>query len=182
MKKRWRIIALIIIAFIVISIIGFKSIRNFLQVDSCLDRGGRWNSEKNICEEYYNLDSLNLSDIYWHTEFDAILNREYLVKGDLLDSLGQSPAELIDILNRRKHECKIEYLDIVGDTIKIRITNDEYLSEQLGTTGAFCFLGETVYTLTENKSLKFVRVEMNYGSHAGPGIYTREDYKELIEK
>jgi hypothetical protein len=180
MKKQVIIIGVIIISFIVVSIIGFIWIRHLSQDDSCLDKGRRGISEKKLSEGYNNLDSMNLTDIYWHAESDSKLNREYLVKGVLLDSISQSPSELIDILNRRKSECKIEYLDIVGDTIIIRILNDKYLSEQMGSTGAFCFLGETTYTLTENKSLKYVRIEMDYGSHAGPGVYSRDDYRDLI--
>lgn len=179
MKKQVIIIA-VIIGLIVTAIIGFKLISHFLQIDSCLDKEGDLNSEKSTSEGYYNLDSLNLHDIYWHAESDSELNREYLVKGVLLDSISKTPAELIYILNRRKPECKIEYIDIVGDTINIRISNEQYLTEQMGSTGAFCFLGETIYTLTENESLKFVQIEMNYGSHAGPGVYSRDDYKDLI--
>ncbi|UXY15515.1 hypothetical protein N8I74_00425 [Chitiniphilus purpureus] len=35
---------------ILLSIIFLFSGCNFIEVDKCLDRGGRWNKEKNICE------------------------------------------------------------------------------------------------------------------------------------
>ena len=182
MKKRSIIIIVAILGFITISIFGIKWITKFSKIDACLDKGGRWNYELNKCEGYYNLDSLNLTDIYWHTDYDTILNKEFLEKGILLDSLSQSPAELIYILNRRKPICKIEYVDIIGDTITIKINNDEYLTEQMGSTGAYCFLGETIFTLTENDLIKFVRIEMDYGSHASPGLYSRNDYLDLLKK
>lgn len=180
MKKRNIIIIISVLGLISITIFGINWIIKFYKIDSCLDRGGRWNSEINKCEAFYNIDSLALTDIYWHIDYDTILNKEYLVKGKLLDSLSQSPTELINILNRRKPKCKVEYIDIIKDTITIRITDEEYLTEQMGTTGAYCFLAETVYTLTENDLIKFVRIDMEYGSHASPGLYSRNDYKDLI--
>jgi hypothetical protein len=179
MKNRSIIIIIAILGFIAISIFGIIWIINFLKIDSCLDKGGRWNYELNKCEVYYNLDSLNLTDLYWHTVSDTILNKEFLEKGKFLDSLSKSPAELIDVLNRRKPVCKIEYVHIIGDTITIKINSEEYLTEQMGSTGAYCFLGETVFTLTESKLIKFVRFEMEYGSHAGPGLYNRNDFLDL---
>jgi hypothetical protein len=99
----------------------------------------------------------------------------------LVDSLGQSPNELIEILNKRDQQPKIEYIDIVSDTILIQIINDEFLTEQMGTTGAHCYLGETVFTLTENDLIRYVEIEMDYGSHASPGIYNRNDFKDLVK-
>ena len=82
-------------------------------------------------------------------------------------------------MNKRNQKPKIEYLNILSDTIQIRIFNDEYLTEQMGTTRAYCYLGETVFTLTENELIKYVKVEMDSGSHAIPGIYNRDDFKDL---
>lgn len=182
MKKKYYIIGVFVIGIVLISYFGLRWTKHFIQIDSCLDCGGKWNYDLNKCEKNYNLDSVNISDFYWHLDFDTILNKEYLIRGIMLDSISQSPNELIDILNRRKPKCKIEYLDIIGDTIKIRILDDEYLTEQMGTSGADCFMGETIFTLTENNLIKFVRIEMEYGSHAGPGIYSRNDYKKLVKQ
>ena len=77
---------------------------------------------------------------------------------------------------------KIDYVDIVGETLKVRILEDEYLTEQMGTSEADCYMAETIYTLTENDLIQFVRFEMDYGSHAGPGLYCRKDYERMIKK
>jgi hypothetical protein len=74
-----------------------------------------------------------------------------------------------------------EYIDIISDTIIIQIINDGFLTEKMGTTGAYCYLGETVFTLTENDLIKFVKIEMDSGSHASPGIYNRNDFKDLVK-
>jgi hypothetical protein len=159
------ILILLTVGVIISLIFGAKWIQRFLQVDSCLDRGGRWNYELNECEEYYDINKENLSDFYWKSDYDTVQNREILIKGRLLDSLGQSPNELIEILNKRNRQPKIEYIDIISDTIIIQIINDGFLTEKMGTTGAYCYLGETVFTLTENDLIKFVKIEMDSGKN-----------------
>ncbi len=51
----------------------------------------------------------------------------------------------------------------------------------MGTTGAYCYLGETVFTLTENELIKYVEIEMDSGSHTSPGVYNRNDFKDLMK-
>jgi hypothetical protein len=175
------IIWLLIIGGIIALIFGTKWINRFFLIDSCIDRGGRWNYELNECEEFYQIINENLADFYWKSNYDTVNNKEFLIKGRLMDSLGKSPNELIEILNKRNVQPKIEYIDIQPDTIKIQIVNDEFLTEQMGTTGAYCYLGETVFTLTENDLIRFVKIEMDYGSHAGPGVYSRVDFADLMK-
>lgn len=182
MKRKHYIIGFFGIVAVVVLVLGIMRTKRFFQIDSCLDSGGKWNYELDKCEKYYNLDSIEVSDLYWYSDFDSIQNKEFLTKGRLLNSLSQSPNDLIRILNRRQAKCKIEYINILADTIIIRILDDEYLTEQMGTTGAYCFLAETIYTLTENDLIKFVRIEMDYGSHASPGLYNRNDFIEMMKK
>lgn len=179
MSKKKLIVSILITIILIISLFEIK---RFIQIDKCLDKGGRWNYEMNKCENVYDLNSSIITDFYWHSAWDTIRNKEIVIKGKLTDSINQSPDLLIQILNRRKSKCKIDFIDILKDTIKIRITEDEVLTEQMGTAGAHIFLGETVYTLTEYDPIKYVRIEMEYGSHASPGIYKREDFEDLIIK
>ena len=179
MKKYLYILGILILGTVLI--FGFIYTKRFFQIDSCLDCGGKWDYELNKCEKYYDPDSVEISKLYWHSEFDKELNTEYLEKGEILDLLSKSPNELIEILNRRPAKCKVEYQDLVGDTLTIRVINDEVLTEQMGTTGADCYMAETIYTLTENDLIKYIRFEMDFGSHASPGLYCRNDYKEMIK-
>lgn len=160
-------------------IIGMININRSLQIDKCLDSGGRWNYETNKCEGVYEINSENLTKLYWFTNFDSISNREFLVKGSFLDSIGQSPNQLIKILNKRNSEPKIEFISLINDTIKIKITNNEFLTERMGFSVAESFLAETVFTLTENTTIKFVNIEIDYGSHASPGTYKRQSFSHL---
>ena len=184
MNKRQRKIIIwsaSIIGIALILIFGVKWIIQFNRIDSCLDKGGKWNYELKKCE-CYTIDTIRITDYYWNSDFDTITNREYLKRGSMLDSISKSPNELIEILNLRPSKCKIDFVDIVGDTLKIRILDAEYLTEQMGTSGAVCYMAETIFTLTENDLIKFVRFEMDFGSHASPGLYCRNDYKWLMKK
>jgi hypothetical protein len=173
-------IVLLIVGIGLLLIFGVKRIIQFVRIDSCLDKGGKWNYDLKKCE-CYSIDSNRVADYYWKSDFDTITNREYLTRGKMLGSIAKSPNELIEILNMRPSKCKIDYVEINGDTLKVRILEDEYLTEQMGTSGADCYMAESIYTLTENDSIKFVRFEMDFGSHASPGVYSRNDYKKMIK-
>ncbi len=179
MNKKLILIIISVLAISLVSIFGIKWAKRFFQIDKCLDLGGKWNYELKRCEGLYNLDSVIITDFYWHADFDTVLNKEFITKGNMLDSTSKSPDELINILNKRKPKSKIEFIKKVGDTITIKILDDEYLTEQMGTSGANCYLAETIFTLTENGLIKFVRIEMEYGSHASPGLYARDYFKDL---
>lgn len=58
-----------------------------------------------------------------------------------------------------------------ADTVIIKVLYAIYLTESMGSAGAFCYLGETVFTMTEHQSVNQVKLEFQYGSHAGPGVF-----------
>ncbi len=176
-KKR-----LIIIGVVTILILGVQWVVQYLQVDACLDKGGCWDYNLKKCNCSHTFDSTRIADYYWKSEYDTTLNREYLKRGVLLDSISKSTNELIDVLNRRPSKSKVEIVEIIDDTLVIRILNDTFLTEQMGTLGAYCYMAETVFTLTENDSTQFVKFEMDFGSHANPGVYSRKDYEGMMLK
>ena len=182
MSKRKILIVISILLIALLAIFGISKMIRHFQKEACIKKGGTWNSELNKCETA-SIDSIALQlEYYWHIAYDSLNNREYLEKGRMLDSITPTVENLIEILNKRRPECKIEYVDLRKDTLHVRILKDEILTEQMGSTGAFCFLGETVYTLTENDSIRYVMIDMEEGSHARPGIYVRDGFKELEKK
>lgn len=179
MNRKKTVLSLSIIVIVLMAVGITKIYRNY-QRKSCIIKGGYWNNELNKCQS---IDSTsNMKDYYWHTAYDSTLHREYLEKGKLLNSYSHSTAALIEVLNTRSENCKIKYLKQQDDTLHIRILNDEVLTEQLGSTGAHCYLGETVYTLTENDSVKQVKIDFTEGSHAAPGVYSRENFADLVKE
>ena len=162
-------------------VFGTIWIKRIIEIDKCLDHGGKWNDELNLCEEKIDISEISFEKLSWKTEYDTVENYEYLTKGILLDSINYTPEDLIVVLNKRKPTCKLEFVKISGDTVFIQVINDYYLTERMGTTGAYCYLGETVYTLTEHNLINKVKLDLEFGSHASPGVYTRIDFKELIK-
>ncbi|BDX37807.1 hypothetical protein CYCD_11940 [Tenuifilaceae bacterium CYCD] len=177
-------IKLLIIVVLVATVIffGFSRLKRFLEIDSCLDKGGSWNYELKKCEFCCELENIEIKKLYWYTEYDSIKNQEFLVKGNQIDSCCLTLPQTIEILNKRKTDCKLELSNLIKDTIVVKIINDEYLTERMGSTGAFCYLAETVYTLTDEENYKYIKIEMEYGSHASPGVYSRKDFKILTKE
>lgn len=108
---------LLIVGIALLLIFGVKWIIQFVRIDSCLDKGGKWNYNLKKCE-CYSIDTSRITDYYWDSDFDTITNREYLKRGKMLDSIAKSPNELIEILNMRPSKCKIDYVEKTGDTLK----------------------------------------------------------------
>lgn len=183
-QKTTRKVAFLIlsIGIIILATFGIGKIIRHFQIDACLDKGGTWNYELNECETEEKARVAKDTSFYWYIAADTILHREYLIRGHLIDEVSHSPADLIAALNKRDTQCKIEYIDLLNDTLHVRILNDEFLSEQMGSTGAYCYLGETVYTLTEHDSIEWVKIDMQVGSHASPGVFGRANFKELKRK
>lgn len=50
LTRRAKLLVLLII-IIVVFLAGYLYFSNFLEIDRCLDKGGRWNNEMNICEQ-----------------------------------------------------------------------------------------------------------------------------------
>ncbi len=49
-RKKTVILWIVLLFVLLVSGYLFPHIRRFLAVDTCLDRGGRWDYEKNVCE------------------------------------------------------------------------------------------------------------------------------------
>lgn len=171
---------LITIGVALILILGVLWIVRYMQIDACLDNGGRWNYELNECEPLHTIDTERIAEYYWKSDYDTTLNKEFLKRGVLIDSISTSPSELIRVLNMRPSKSKIDFVKIVADTLFIRILNDTFLTQQMGSLGARYYMAETVFTLTENESIQLVKFDMNIGSHANLGVYSRADFKGII--
>jgi hypothetical protein len=85
-----------------------------------------------------------------------------------------TPAKLIAIIN--SYNIHLDFVKISTDTIFVQIKQSTYLTQQIGTSGAYVFMSTTVYTLTELKGIKYVNFNFEEGDHARPGTYSRKDF------
>ena len=92
----------------------------------------------------------------------AILNTDSLIKG----------------LNERYENVFLQKDRISGDTLYTFIDDSQYLSNQMGSTGAEVYIADVVLNLAEVPGVKYVAIKMEEGSHAQSGIWTKENFEQ----
>lgn len=115
------------------------------------------------------------SNIIW--EYDA-------EKDSML--FNHKPSDLTPKIAIEK--INLRYIDIVNlelvrsskDTVFVRIFDANNLTQRMGTTGAFGYLAETTYSLTEIPHINFVHFDFKEGDHASPGLYQRTDFDNKL--
>lgn len=90
------------------------------------------------------------------------------------DSL--TPTSMLFVLNSAHPEILLEYLKTSNDTIFLMINKSNYLTKQIGTSGAEAYLAEVTYNFTELKGVNNVDINFKEGDHAAPGTYSRTDF------
>ena len=119
----------------------------------------------------------------------AISDAHYFWESDLHPTQGLTmvktrpiPADslnansVIEMLNGLYPENKIEFLKISGDSIFIKLPKSNYLTRQMGSSGAESWLAEVTYNLTELSNIDYVDIRFKEGDHASPGTYSRTDF------
>jgi hypothetical protein len=127
----------------------------------------------------------------WHVESDPGSGTDMLVRGRKINEIRNDVNTLIMALNKYGEESeanrtrpdgskdeypKIALRKIEQQTAHIEIVNDQFLTENMGSSGAQDYLAIVTYTLTENPRIKAVNFIFQAGEHAMPGRYRREDF------
>jgi len=90
---------------------------------------------------------------------------------------------LINTINAKyRDKVKLEYLKISKDIIYVKIDNSEYLTQQMGTTGADEYMIAATFTLTGMPNINNVHFDFEPGDHASPGTYNRKYYLDCIRE
>lgn len=116
----------------------------------------------------------------WIVEMQQNSKLEKLKKpanDSLLESF--SPTEIIAALNGNFSDVQLQLKKISHDTIYVSIPDSKKLTQEMGNTGAENYLASAVFNLTELKNVKYVNFDMKEGDHAGPGVFSRNDFKRL---
>ncbi len=90
-----------------------------------------------------------------------------------------SSEHLVKLINENFPDIHLDLVKVSHDTIYVNIPDSKRLTEEIGNTGADNYLASTTFTLTELKNIKYVNIALKAGDHAEPGVYSREDFKEL---
>lgn len=85
---------------------------------------------------------------------------------------------LIKGLNGLYENVLLQKEKISGDTIYTYITNSEYLTNQMGSSGAEVYIADAVLNLSELPGVKYVSIKMKEGSHAQSGVWTKQNFEK----
>lgn len=94
-----------------------------------------------------------------------------------------SPADVVKEINDRFKALNPEYESpglalegMDGDSAVVSLARANEVTEQMGSTGAQCYLAGVTFSLTSFESIDHVRFDIKEGSHGGPGRYDRADF------
>ena len=107
------------------------------------------------------------------------LGTEKLKKPEDMQLDTFSSAHLIQLINNNFPDVQLDLVKISHDTMYVKIPDSKKLTQEMGSTGAENYMASATYTLTELKNVKYVNYALKEGDHAGPGIFSREDFKRL---
>lgn len=95
---------------------------------------------------------------------------------------GAGVKEVVNELNsvhRRFGEPLVELQAIRGPVAIVTVSPPAQLTQQMGSTGAACYLASVTYSLTSIADIIVAEFRFPAGSHATPGRYTRDDFPYL---
>lgn len=139
MKPKTLIILLLVTA---LGTLGFRTVSQFFQVDSCLDSGGRWNEDCNCCEQsdpnvigttwvslygYFANDTLNFTtanDVeYFMGELEWIFDSKYEQSKDTLTILTKTFAFEMDDVSEFPPDLRQTFLLTKDSLILLNLEN-----------------------------------------------------------
>jgi hypothetical protein len=115
----------------------------------------------------------------WSVESEENGAKEKLKKPVEIKLDTFSSVHLVQLINNNYPEVQLELVKISHDTMYVKIPDSKKLTQEMGSTGAENYMASATYTLTEFKNVKFVNFAMKVGDHAGPGVFSRDDFKRL---
>jgi len=83
-------------------------------------------------------------------------------------------------LNNQYENILLEKVSIKNDTILLKINDSEYLTNQIGSSGAAQYISQAVINLTSVPGIKYVLIAFKEGNHASPGLWSRKDFPGYI--
>ena len=115
----------------------------------------------------------------WVVEYNDSTQMMEIKKSPDADMTNLGPADIVDAINYKYPQIKLEWVKQEGDKAFVKIADAQYLTRGSGTEGAKAYLAEVTFSLTELKGINEVNFNFTEGDHARPGNYTREDFKNF---
>jgi hypothetical protein len=148
---------------------------------SCNNKQSEKDEKKDTIAVSVKPDTANVktdSHYFWASELDPkmglVMKRTNPVSTDSL-----TVQNMIQFLNRQYPEIFLDFEKVTNDSIFVKIIKSNYLTRQMGSSGAEAYMAEVTYNLTEIKGINCVFFRFKEGDHASPGVYTRTDFVKL---
>lgn len=111
----------------------------------------------------------------WEIDFD----NKTITKNPDFNNVNVSVDSLIKGLNMKYGNIPLKKINFSHDTLYTRILDSEHLAERMGSTGSAYYIAEAIINLTTVPGVNFVKMDFTEGSHAAPGIFSRENYSDF---
>jgi hypothetical protein len=118
-------------------------------------------------------------DVPWNAVYNDSTKLLEIKKNPVAHPGNLSEQDIIDALNLKYPQIKIEAVLREGNKAIVSIKDATYLTQELGSTGAQAFLAEATYSLTEVEGIEAVEFRFEPGDHATPGIFTRSSFEKF---
>lgn len=140
---------------------------------SCGNRKGEQSVVRQVSED-------SIASVYfWEASPETglsgvVLHKTWRIRNDSVTVDG-----MIDLMNKRYPLISMQRISVSGDTLYVRISREQHLTQELGSTGADAYMSEATYNLTSCPGIRVVNFRFKRGDHATPGSYTREEFRAV---
>lgn len=128
------------------------------------------------------IDSLNIkrdAHYFWEVVPDDKSNKLIIKKTQPVPGDSLTADNVIQWINSRYDHITLQFVKIAHDTLFVKIRNSNFLTQQMGSTGADIFITEATYNLSELNNIVYVYFDFKEGDHASPGTYSRGDFTNI---
>lgn len=112
--------------------------------------------------------------------WDVDADKKTLKKNPELANKSINADSVINGLNLQYEGILLEKVNFRGDTINLRIKDSDYLTNQIGSSGAAQYIAQAVINLTSVPGIGHVHIDFEMGSHASPDTWSRKDFPGYI--
>lgn len=134
----------------------------------------------NVVEEITEDMEAPLPALPYFAVFDEQTEQLKAEKNGDFDANSLNADALTQALVANYPEIKPEIERISNDTLYLHIADAQYLTRQMGTSGAQMYLMEATYAYTELPNIQVVHFRFAEGDHAVPGSYRRNSFNQLL--
>lgn len=144
---------------------------------SCMSDQSDKSPEERAADSAAIADQNKTLAVPWIVELNDSTHLMEIKKNPDANMENLSYLDIVDALNYKYPQIKLEWLKQEGKTAYVKIEDADYLTRESGTEGARAYLAEVTFSLTEFADIEAVDFSFKEGDHARPGVYKREDFK-----